>query len=251
MLRRVESDGVCWWCGAEADSREHKLKRSDLVREFGRPPFSESPVRLREGRLEPIQGPNSGLVKFKRTMCARCNNERSQPFDRSYDRFAAYLRERDRHILASRSIDLRAVYGQAWEAGRDDLLRYWTKHVGCRLAENGIETPEGLRAYLNGGAQPHDVLALEVEIRSDIAAISKSGLGGGGLGLGDVLLTDFDVQGRATVVESHIDYRWLRVAWGVGSDLRGYPWPFASPIQQLSTGRSVPPGDLPRVNKAA
>jgi hypothetical protein len=130
------------------------------------------------------------------------------------------------------------------------LLRYWTKHVGCRLAENGIEVPEDLRSYLSGDGQPRDVLALEIEIRSDLAAISRSGMGGGGLGLGDVLLTDFDAQGRATVVESHIDYRWLRMAWGVGSDLGGYPWPFASPIQPLSTGRSVLPSDLPRVTNA-
>jgi hypothetical protein len=42
-VRAAESvelvQGSCWWCGAPADSREHKLKRSDLVREYGTPPY--------------------------------------------------------------------------------------------------------------------------------------------------------------------------------------------------------------------
>jgi hypothetical protein len=32
--------GRCWWCGAPADSREHKMKRSDIVREYGKPPYT-------------------------------------------------------------------------------------------------------------------------------------------------------------------------------------------------------------------
>ncbi len=34
--------GRGWWCGAPADSREHRLKKSGLVREFGKPPLSVS-----------------------------------------------------------------------------------------------------------------------------------------------------------------------------------------------------------------
>jgi hypothetical protein len=184
-------------------------------------------------------------------MCSKCNNERSQSFDRFYDGFAEYLHERERHILASRSLDLRAIYGADWEAGREGLLRYLAKHIGCRLAENAIEIPGSIRSFLDGGCQPRHELAIEIEIRSDIAAVAKSELGTGGLWLGDVLLTDFDDHGRATVVESHLGYRWLRIAWGVGSELGGYPWPFQSPIQKLPVGRELPVGFLSSENFAA
>jgi hypothetical protein len=31
--------GTCWWCGNTADSREHRFKRTDIEREFGRGPY--------------------------------------------------------------------------------------------------------------------------------------------------------------------------------------------------------------------
>jgi hypothetical protein len=52
-------DGACWWCGSPADSREHKLKRSDLVREYGRPPYA--------GHADLLLGFHQAAVRF--TLC--------------------------------------------------------------------------------------------------------------------------------------------------------------------------------------
>jgi hypothetical protein len=236
MLRAAEDHGTCWWCrAAPADSREHKLKRSDLVRQFGAGPYPEL-VSEREGQLRRVQGPNSTLAKFRRSMCAKCNNERSQPFDNAYDSFTAYLHDHERHVLASRSVDLRAIYGEDWKVGRDGLLRYMAKHIGCRLAENDIEVPMSIRGYLQGGPEPQAELALEFEIRADIARATKTDLADGSMWLGDVYFSEVDEEGRPVVLESHYGYRWLRVAWGVGSGLGGYPWPFRSPLQRLPHG---------------
>jgi hypothetical protein len=242
MLMRREELGACWWCHTPADSREHKMKKSDLLREFGRP-FDEAPVRLREERLETIQGPGSDLVKFEANLCAPCNNTRSQPFDYAYDQFVTYVAAHQRHILASRRIDLRTIFGSDWQAGGENTLRYLVKHIGCRLAQNQVEVPSSLRAFLDGGDAPDHELAVEIEIRGDIAEMSRSGMGGG-LGMGDLLVTDFDEDRQATVIESHLDYRWLRLAWGVGEELSGYPLPFGAPLLQLALGRSLPPGEL-------
>lgn len=243
MLYAAQNSGICWWCGTNpADSREHKLKRSDLVRQFGPGPYQEL-TSTREGRHRDMQGPNSVLAKFKATMCAKCNNQRSQPFDLAYDRFTAYIHEHERHLLASRSVDLRAVYGTGWEAGRDGLLRFMAKHVGCRLAENDVEVPEPIGLYLDGGPEPCAELSLELEIRADIAKLSKTVLAGGSMWLGDVYFSELDADGNAQIIESHYGYRWLRVAWGVGSDLAGYPWPFRRPEQPLPHGPTEPLGE--------
>jgi hypothetical protein len=245
VLYQAQTDGLCWWCqDRPADSREHKLKRSDLVRQFGPGPYNKELASTREGRVRDMQGPNSRLAKFKATMCAKCNNERSQPFDLAYDQFTTYIHDNERHVLASRSVDLRAVYGSDWEAGRDGLLRFMAKHIGCRLAENEVEVPEPIRLYLDGGPEPHAELSMEFEIRADIAKLTKTGvLAEGSMWLGDVYFSELDDEGRALVMESHYGYRWLRVAWGVGSDLAGYPWPFRQPIQTLPHGPTAPLGE--------
>jgi hypothetical protein len=240
MLYLAKTSDTCWWCeSAPADSREHKLKRSDLVRQFGSGPYPEL-VSVRDGKSRNMQGPNSTLAKFKATMCANCNNQRSQPFDLAYDQFTGYIHEHERHVLSSRSVDLRAVYGKDWGLGRDGLLRYMAKHVGCRLAENNVEVPPSIRSYLDGGPEPRAELALEFEIRADIAAATKTDLAEGSMWLGDVYFSELDAEGRALVIESHYGYRWLRVAWGVGSDLAGYPWPFRASLQPLPHGPTEP-----------
>lgn len=236
----AETTELCWWCGvAPADSREHKLKRSDLVRQFGRGPYNEL-VSVRRGQTRKVQGPNSNLVKFEATMCANCNNERSQPFDLAYAKFTAYLHEHERHVLASRSVDLRVIYGEEWEAGRDGLLCYMAKHVGCRLAENGVEVPLPIRGYLDGGPEPAGELAMEFEIRADIAQATRADLAEGSMWLGDFYVSEVDSDGHPVVIESHYGYRWLRVAWGVGAQLDGYPWPFRTPVQRLPHGPTEP-----------
>ena len=138
-------------------------------------------------------------------------HERSQPFDLAYDRFTAYINEHERHVLASRSVDLRVVYGRDREPGRDGLLRYMAKHVGCLLAENDVEVPKLIRRYLDGGPEPSSELALAFEIRADIAKASKTVWPEGSMWLGDVYVSERDGDGRPLVIESHYGYRWLRV----------------------------------------
>lgn len=114
------------------------------------------------------------------------------------------------------------------------------KHIGCRLAENDVEVPEPIRAYLDGGPESRAELSFEFEIRADIANASKTILADGSMWLGDVYVSEFDSDGQALIIESHYGYKWLRVAWGAGSELEGYPWPFRNPVQRLPHGRTAP-----------
>src|SRR5450755_1536950 len=100
--------GTCWWCRAPADSREHKFKRSDLIREHGAAPYvggaelsivgASGSIRARSNKSRPL--------KFKPNLCQACNNARSQPFDRAYDQFVSWIFAHDREVLYSRSVDL-------------------------------------------------------------------------------------------------------------------------------------------------
>lgn len=151
--------GRCWWCDAPADSREHRLKKSDLVREFGKPPFTElrTLTRFSGGDRHEFRGPDSRLVKFRQSICTYCNNTRSQPFDVAWDRLASYLAKHEVEILRDRSLDLEAIFGTDWAARAADVERYVVKHLICRVAEQlpgPIRLHRKLLDFLDGGAYP-------------------------------------------------------------------------------------------------
>jgi hypothetical protein len=82
--------GTCWWCGRDADSREHKFKRTDIERGFGRGPYRDDRTLVKQGysdRPSEMTGSKSKVFKFEPMICARCNCVRSQPFDAAYDQF--------------------------------------------------------------------------------------------------------------------------------------------------------------------
>jgi hypothetical protein len=65
--------GTCWWCGHPADSREHRFKRTDIERIFGRGPYRDGRTLVKhgeDGRQSDVTGAKSKVFKFEPTMCA-------------------------------------------------------------------------------------------------------------------------------------------------------------------------------------
>lgn len=147
-------DGVCWWCrGAPATTGEHKFKRTDLADVMG--DDGELVWGSRDGRRRDLRGPGAlkrdrhGVIKFPKSLCDRCNNARSQPFDFAYDTFSNHLQQRSSGLR--RRVDLREVYVDDWQSSTLNLARYYGKHFGCRLVRAGIPVPESIRTFLDGG----------------------------------------------------------------------------------------------------
>jgi hypothetical protein len=157
----VAKIGTCWWCGAKADSREHKFRRTDLQRGFGVAPYYDGRTLVRqgyEGRQSEMTGPKSNALKFRPMICRKCNNERSQQFDRAYDQFMDYVFAHEQEIMRAESLDLRDVFGGSWQPDTLNLVRYIVKHICCRLAEVSdrrvIWLDKRLHRCLNGGGFP-------------------------------------------------------------------------------------------------
>ena len=146
----MEAQTYCWICKQVADSAEHRVKKSDLVNLHGSGSYKgeDALVLIREGKVFPIQGPNSKVVKYKKNLCAKCNNDFSQPFDKAYESFAAYLLQNEDIILKRRFVDFKDVYGDKFEVGQRNLYKYFVKSFGCRLANDGYPIPEDLPALL-------------------------------------------------------------------------------------------------------
>jgi hypothetical protein len=141
---------TCWICGAVADSAEHRIKKTDLVRVFGRGPYKApfAPVRERQGILTPIQGPGSAVVKYAPSLCHRCNTTGTQAYDKAYDSFIVWLFANEEAVLHKRIIDFKEVYGNNFEDSQRDLFKYFVKSFGCRLISARQSVPSDLVALL-------------------------------------------------------------------------------------------------------
>jgi len=216
MIYKHDYTGTCWWCGNDAGTGEHKFKRTDLIKYFGRGPYQGKGriVRGIQGKLRTIQGPNSDEAKFEKNLCAACNNAKSQPFDRSYDRFIEFLHDHEEEILAERKISFSDIYGADWQLDVVSLYRYFVKHICCRLAEAGIQINPAVITFLNDEG-PFQNLRISFEIREDIVAMEKKnkeiGIDNGSFWLGDLMYMKSQSAGSMSEANSFLGFRWLRI----------------------------------------
>lgn len=148
---KVDPGELCWWCLVRpATTGEHKYKRTDLATLMG----DDTLIWFGGGDEKEIRGKGAlgrdrhGVVKFEKSMCDVCNNARSQPFDRAYDKFSAYLTST--HVRILPGVSFEDIYGASWHAQALDLARYYAKHFGCRMVRSGLPVPDSLRAFLDG-----------------------------------------------------------------------------------------------------
>jgi hypothetical protein len=236
----------CWWCGGEADSREHRHKASDLRREFSAEEYQAGDIILsRSGEPVDLRGPNAQIAKFGHNFCARCNNERSQLFDRAYDRFIEWFLANEAAVEDSGLIPLTDVF-EDWEEGSTLVISYYAKHAGCRIADLGYRVLDPLRAFLDGHGEPSG-FAFNFEISGKLAGINAilkenpTAQGTSGnlmLGRVDAMVTLQDR--RPTELVSWISYHALQVFWQWRTD---YPRSWTNLIG--------PVAELPRIEPEA
>lgn len=134
----------CWMCGDFANSAEHRIKKSDLVRAFGRGPYvhDKQLVLLRDGKKIPVLGPKASVVKYPPSLCRQCNTTTSQPFDRAYDQFIDWMLSNERSVLKRRYIDFEEIFDSDWQSKQLNLYKYFAKGFGCRLIAAGYMPPD-------------------------------------------------------------------------------------------------------------
>ena len=152
----------CWVCGDEARTGEHTIKRSDLNAIFGhvcqnRPLYRHTAAQ----RNTTVKGLNVGLLKSGGLLCAPCNNQRTQAFDRAWERLSAALRARPALRPGGR-IDLGSVFPGAVRKSMLNVHLYFVKLFGCLIAENSlpIDIHGFSQAILNASAHPNIHLAI-------------------------------------------------------------------------------------------
>lgn len=129
----------CWICGDNANSGEHLIKASDLKLLFGRV-TQKAPLYFHTDlqRNQAVGGIKSDKLKYRALLCARCNNERTQPHDRAWERLSTYLLERQPPIRPGMLVRLDRVFPGSVAKSMLGVHLFFLKLFGCLIAENNI-----------------------------------------------------------------------------------------------------------------
>jgi hypothetical protein len=172
------NDVNCWICGAPAETREHKFKRSDLVRSSATWTPADHPYFFGSGGVRRIRSPNSHAATFGKVLCGNCNSARTQPFDRAYERFSRWVNDAEGGIMTMSHLDFTAIYGSDCQGSVLDLQRYFVKHLGCRLASDRYEIPAGLAQSLwSDLLTPFEISLTRTRVLGDLPARGPGILG--------------------------------------------------------------------------
>lgn len=142
MMTSVEAAApLCWICRQNpADSAEHRIKASDVRARV--PDLSpDTPVFVQRGGATNIavRGARSRTLKFGQTICRRCNDTLTQPYDRAWQMLTGYLRPRWKQLVAAGRFDLSKPFpGHTREAALDVHL-YFVKMFGCLIVEGNVQ----------------------------------------------------------------------------------------------------------------
>jgi hypothetical protein len=108
----------CWICGQPADTAEHRFKATDIRRAIRlsqrQPAYLQ--INLQATNKE-IDSAKAKALQYSKSLCGYCNNTRTQPYDRAWERLSEYIRTNWREIRRRRSLDLAVPFPGAVESG--------------------------------------------------------------------------------------------------------------------------------------
>jgi len=234
----------CWWCGKIGDSGEHKFKRTDIISEFGDSfkDKNDHPVFVKDNRTYQLRSPNSKFMKFKKVLCSDCNNDRSQKFDRAYDKFIAYIFANFEKLKYAGFINFSEVFESNWKTNKRYVYSYFIKHFCCRLAINGIKINNSLIEFLDETKDFLEFININLVLRADLKAyldkMTELGEHTGFLEFGK--LTYHGEESNPSLVYSFLSKRWFKAEFFYSSefncsnykDLKEF---FNSPYSEIRT----------------
>jgi hypothetical protein len=130
---------LCWICGADANTREHKGKASDLRSVFGTP-TQAMPLYLHTDvrRNRPVGSLKSDALKFQNKICQDCNSARTQPHDRAWERCSTFVRSHLAASTGSQVIRCNRIFPYDTSSQMLNLHLYFVKLFGCHIVEADI-----------------------------------------------------------------------------------------------------------------
>ena len=152
---------LCWICNRnEANSGEHKTKRTDLLAVLGKP-TQEAPFYYhdmeRPNRL--VKSLDAKILKAPIHICSECNTTRTQPHDRAWECMSDRLRAR--RLKVGQWVRANRIFACNTRREMTNVHLFFLKLFGCMLCEakaNGYDLPIDIapfsQAIMSGRAHP-------------------------------------------------------------------------------------------------
>ncbi|MES9857223.1 MAG: hypothetical protein ABW166_11525 [Sedimenticola sp.] len=129
----------CWICGDFADTREHRIKRTDIRQVLGEATQNKPLFVHDDGkRNRRVQSTNAKVLRGKKDLCAKCNNEFTQPHDKSWERLSFYLYENWPGIIKSGAFRVSKAFPKGARKGMRDVHLFFAKSLGCAAKEGNV-----------------------------------------------------------------------------------------------------------------
>jgi hypothetical protein len=158
----------CWICDRyEANSGEHKTKRSDLLAVLGEPtqeePFYYSDL---ERLNRPVGSLDAKILKAPIRICTECNTTRTQPHDRAWEHMSKWLRERQPPLKVGGLQRGNRIFPQNTRKEMKNVHLYFLKLFGCMICEakaNGYDLPIDIAPFSTAimSGRPHSEVYLQ------------------------------------------------------------------------------------------
>jgi hypothetical protein len=157
---------LCWICNRnEANSGEHKTKRSDLLAVLGNPtqeaPFFYSDLKKAN---RPVKSLKADILKSPVRICADCNTARTQPHDRAWEHMSDRLRSR--RLNVGQWVRANRIFPNNARTEMTNVHLYFVKLFGCMLCEakaNGYDVPIDITPFSTAimSNRPHPEVYLQ------------------------------------------------------------------------------------------
>jgi hypothetical protein len=163
-----KTNNLCWICNRnEANSGEHKTKRSDLLAVLGTPtqtaPFYYHDL---ERLNRPVGSLDATILKSPVRICADCNTARTQPHDFAWEHMSDWLRTRHLPPKVGQLVRGNRIFPCDTRKHMKHVHLFFVKLFGCMISEakaNGHDVPIDLRTFSNAimSDRPHREVYLQ------------------------------------------------------------------------------------------
>ena len=178
----------CWICGAPADSKEHRIKASDVRRFFGGVSRT-TPIYFQGGARPniPVGSAKSNRLKTRNVICVRCNDTKTAAFDRAWEAMSTYVLDNWSDIKRRKSLKLQRVFPGRTKEQAINVQLFFAKLFGCRIVDERIPIPltafeKAVRAgtphpnlYLTLTVATFDSRLSEYAAQSEVHAVKRGG----------------------------------------------------------------------------